>query len=95
MTIGSASEAESQSVGVYAVADGMGGHEAGEVASKLAVRTAVRKLVEEVADADSDMPENYRHWLKSAVALSNQIVRHRAEQDDKDMGTTLVIQHLA
>src|SRR5690348_16166026 len=48
VTMSQASEAEAQSVGVYAVADGMGGHDAGEVASKLAVRTAIRKLVEDV-----------------------------------------------
>lgn len=91
VTMSQASDTETQSVGVYAVADGMGGHAAGEIASKLAVRTAIRKLVEDVADADLDMPESYEKWLKSAVSLSNQIVRRRAQQDDKDMGTTLVM----
>src|SRR5436309_797369 len=48
VTLSQASETETKSIGVYAVADGMGGHEAGEVASELAVRTAIRKVVEDV-----------------------------------------------
>jgi PPM family protein phosphatase len=91
VTLSQASEAESQSVGVYAVADGMGGHDAGEVASKLAVRTAIRKLMEDVTEADEVMPDNYQHWLKGAVALANQIVRNKAQEDAKNMGTTLVM----
>ncbi len=90
VTLNQASEADTKSVGVYAVADGMGGHEAGEVASKLAVRTAIRELVGDVT-AEKDMPENYQDWLKSAVAVANSIVRDKATEDNKKMGTTLVM----
>jgi PPM family protein phosphatase len=91
VTLSQASSTESKSIGVYAVADGMGGHEAGEVASELAVRTAIRKVVEEVTEAEGPMPESYQHWLKSAVALANQIVRNKANEARKNMGTTLVM----
>ncbi|MCC7446957.1 MAG: Stp1/IreP family PP2C-type Ser/Thr phosphatase [Anaerolineae bacterium] len=90
VTVSQASEADAKSVGVYAVADGMGGHEAGEVASKLAVRTAIRELVGDVT-AEKDMPENYQDWLKSAVAVANDMVRGKASETQKKMGTTLVM----
>jgi len=91
VTLSQASSTEAKSIGVFAVADGMGGHEAGEVASELAVRTAIRKVVEEVTEAEEPMPENYQHWLKSAVALANHIVRNKAHEENKNMGTTLVM----
>jgi len=91
VTLNQASETASQTIGVYAVADGMGGHEAGEVASKLAVRTVVRELMQNVAEADKDMPEPYQQWLERAVALANRVVRKKAHQENTNMGTTLVM----
>ncbi|MBX3064229.1 MAG: Stp1/IreP family PP2C-type Ser/Thr phosphatase [Anaerolineae bacterium] len=91
VTVNQASESESQSVGLYAVADGMGGHQAGEVASKLAVRTAIRQLVEAVTESDEPMPENYRVWLEQAVAVANRVVRKTGDDQQKNLGTTLVI----
>jgi serine/threonine protein phosphatase PrpC len=91
VTVNQASETEQQSVGIYAVADGMGGHQAGEVASKLAVRTALRQLVGDVTESDGDLPENYQNWLKSAVALANQMVHNKGKEAHRSMGTTLVM----
>ena len=56
VTLNHASETTSQTIGVYAVADGMGGHAAGEIASKLAVRTVVRQLMGNVAEAGKGAP---------------------------------------
>jgi len=91
VTLNHASETASQKMGVYAVADGMGGEEAGEVASKLAVRTAVRQLMGDVTEAGEDMPEHYQQWLESAVALANRVVRKKAHEENTNMGTTLVM----
>ncbi len=91
VTLNHASETASQTIGVYAVADGMGGHEAGEVASKLAVRTVVRQLMGDVAEAGEDLPVHYQQWLERAVALANRVVRKKAHEENKNMGTTLVM----
>lgn len=64
---------------LVAVADGMGGHAAGEVASALALET----LVESVRGG---------HELAEAFRLANDRVRAKAvEPDKKGMGTTLVV----
>jgi protein phosphatase len=81
----------SPTIGVYAVADGMGGQAAGEVASQLAVRTAIRQIKGEASEVSEDMPENYQQWLKGAVALANRVVKDKAHVENKNMGTTLVM----
>ena len=66
-------------------------HQGGEIASQLAVHTVVRQLMAEVAETDADMPENYRQWLERAVTLANRVVREKAGEENKNMGTTLVM----
>jgi protein phosphatase len=91
VTLNQASEVGSQTIGVYAVADGLGGQASGEVASKLAVRTAVWQLMGDVAQVGNDMPEHYRQWLEGAVTLANRVVRKQAHEENTNMGTTLVM----
>ncbi|MBX3080069.1 MAG: Stp1/IreP family PP2C-type Ser/Thr phosphatase [Anaerolineae bacterium] len=91
VTVNQASESVSQTVGVYAVADGMGGHDMGEVASKLAVRTAIRHLVSDITETDEALPETYREWLERAVMVANQVVRKTGAEEHKNLGTTLVM----
>jgi serine/threonine protein phosphatase PrpC len=67
--------------GLFAVADGMGGHRGGEVASRLAVRT----LEDRFTAAGTDV-------LVQAVQEANEVVVTEASSDDdlQGMGTTLV-----
>jgi protein phosphatase len=71
---------------LLAVADGMGGHNAGEVASAAALSVFARELSETLADAAAD------EALERAARAADDAVREKASSDaDREgMGTTLV-----
>jgi serine/threonine protein phosphatase PrpC len=80
-------------VGLYVVADGMGGHEAGDVASRVAVQVIAQQAVGEVftpAVVGEALPE-VREWLVAAAQLANQVVYDQRKAAGTDMGTTLVM----
>ena len=79
-------------VGLYAVADGMGGHEAGDVASRLAIQTVAGQMASQVLPltiAGEPLP-NTHHWLMAAMQAANQSVYDQRKAAGTDMGTTLV-----
>ena len=85
-------------MGLYVVADGMGGHNAGEVASKLVVETICDYLnqnpaqnpVKERIKADDKLSEDARRLL-AGIHLSNHVVHQAALQNEdyKGMGSTV------
>ncbi|WP_099224289.1 Stp1/IreP family PP2C-type Ser/Thr phosphatase [Listeria costaricensis] len=75
---------------IVIVADGMGGHRAGDVASEMAVRLLSEAWQETEAFL---LTEDIENWLKENIQRVNrQMVEYATEnaQDLKGMGTTLV-----
>lgn len=86
--------------GLFIVADGMGGHQAGEVASRLAVDTIRGFLEASRGDKDLTWPFGFdpqlsfnANRLVTAVRLANRKVYQAGEQqpDYAGMGTTIVV----
>src|SRR2546425_4338500 len=73
------------------VADGMGGHNRGEVASRIAIQTVARTLLP-LLTSEEDIPRaTYYRDVGAAVARANQAISAEAERhpEGEGMGTTL------
>jgi len=85
----------SRPLGLYVVADGAGGHAAGDVASGIVVRTLAQHAsktlfslsLDEVAPGAFDV----EGWLGQAVQVCNEAVHEQRNTSHTDMGTTLVM----
>lgn len=84
---------------LFAIADGMGGHQAGEVASQLAIEAVTAFIKLSVSDTDLTWPYGIDpklsfdgNRLRTAICLANRRVFRAAESSDDyaGMGTTMV-----
>jgi PPM family protein phosphatase len=81
--------------GLYAVADGMGGHAAGERASGMALRALTEHVVAQLLLPQPERPTGYDggwsgRMLADAVQAANTAVVQQSRAENNDMGTTLV-----
>jgi protein phosphatase len=81
-----------ESLGIAILADGMGGYQAGEVASAMAVRTIMEELVPIIKSFSHSKPYAAAMLLEQAVQKANQVIYKMAEQEIhyRGMGTTVV-----
>lgn len=84
--------------GIAVLADGMGGHKGGEIASGLAVDTVLRELAAglDALDREAEDPEGYSPesaLARRVIERSNEIVHRTAESQPQyeGMGTTLTL----
>ncbi len=75
--------------GVFIVADGMGGHAAGEVASEMAVRIISREIGSLRGVTDEQAGER----IQRAIVSANEAIFERtlSEHDKRGMGTTTTV----
>ena len=93
---------EGEAAGLYVVADGMGGHQAGEVASELAVNTMQQELAwllrSPAADEtqpslpviDAEFPRDpgrqAEEWVRQAIDRANQVIYEYAGNNPVEAG---------
>jgi protein phosphatase len=94
LELGQVYRSVSTPLGVYVVADGMGGHEGGDVASRLAIHAIARLALSNIftpAIMDATMPIDIENWIKQATLEANKVVLDQRKALRNDMGTTLVM----
>ena len=82
----------SDTVGLYIVADGMGGYNGGEIASSLAV-TATKDFIENNFAETEHTKEALQELVKNAIEYANMLVYEKSKEvpELEGMGTTIEV----
>jgi len=82
----------SDTVGLYIVADGMGGYNGGEIASTLAV-TATKNFIENNFAETEHTKESLQELVKNAIEYANMLVYEKSKEvpELEGMGTTIEV----
>jgi len=86
-------EGNDLAMGLFIVADGMGGHHGGEIASRLAISTVAQQVLAElVVPALADgTTEALQPLIVGAVQHANRAIWNHAQSIGSDMGTTCTV----
>jgi protein phosphatase len=79
-------------LGLFAVADGMGGHAAGEIASRLAIETIQEVRRRNQSTELRESADDAASWLRDAFSEANRRICDsiRVHEERRGMGTTVV-----
>lgn len=85
-------------LGLFAVADGMGGYEGGEIASQLAIQTLVEFISQNASDSDVTWPYALDHnatltenMAAVGARIAHEQIAHRRTGRLRQMGSTLAM----
>ena len=86
-------QTEDDCIGIFALADGMGGHKKGEVASKIAVESIINFLKENISQSGGIKMDYLDDIIKQGYNYANKKIYAKALEDNscEGMGTTLVV----
>ena len=96
LQLGTDQNSQGRTWGLYIVADGMGGHSAGEIASGLAIRGAAELVMRAYltptleTDAEDDK-EQMQEIVRKAILQANEYVMREGRARGNDMGTTITM----
>ncbi|MEW5872089.1 MAG: PP2C family serine/threonine-protein phosphatase [Chloroflexota bacterium] len=99
-SLGMQQSPDAAEIGLYLVADGMGGHQGGEVASREVVRVILEEIQEKIQDLQAapkikrstillDRTISPGSVLKSAILRANEVLYNARQQRGSDRGTTI------
>jgi serine/threonine protein phosphatase PrpC len=81
--------AQSQAVGLFIVADGMGGHVYGQEASRMAIQIMIDVVLPKLFVNNELNDVSFRKLLVDGVQAANRVIYQRNQAQSTEMGTTI------